>query len=115
MTSQENANKSFSIGKTWKVEDLVSIESFAGMALPPRDDQEARYRDWAGDVGLVVTFAKTRYWRASTAEEKERFVEVMVRRFIESTGGRVPVLRGFDSAHKARIFGDLAVPDTDDS
>src|ERR1044071_7221084 len=47
--SKENPNGSFSIGKTWFLDDLTAIESFTGPTT------SENHRSWAGDVGFTVT------------------------------------------------------------
>ncbi|KAK5167688.1 uncharacterized protein LTR77_007387 [Saxophila tyrrhenica] len=101
--ARENADGSFSIGRTWNIEDLASIESFSNATLPSTSEQEARMRAWASDAGFVVTFEKGCYWRASSAEEKERFIEELVKTLTDRTGGQMPVLRGVDIDQTAQL------------
>ena len=94
--ARENPNKSFSIGKTWLLGDLTMIELFS-------DSQEARHKEWAGDVGFIVTFIKTCYWKADTMQEKETFLKTLFKIYYECTG-RLPALRGSNDAQKTRIL-----------
>ncbi|RAL67713.1 hypothetical protein DID88_008451 [Monilinia fructigena] len=50
--ARENANGSFSIGKTWMLDDLTAVESFSG-AVPATAEEEQR-KQWAGGVGFIV-------------------------------------------------------------
>lgn len=102
--ARENNNGSFSIGKTWNLEELSAIETFAGQQ-PPRDDREAQYRQWAGSVGFVVTITKPYYWQAGTSKEKDFFIASAVKIYRKYTKGLVPELKGFDEREQASILG----------
>ena len=102
--ARENTNGSFSIGKTWNMEELSAIESFSS-ASPPQTEKEAQYRSWAGSVGFVVTITKPYYWQAGTAKEKDFFVASAVKIYRKYTKGQVPELRGFDESQKAAMLG----------
>ncbi|KAH9828460.1 exocyst complex component SEC3-like [Teratosphaeria destructans] len=103
--ARENTNGSFSIGKTWNLEELTAIESFASNELPPRDDREAKWRQWAGPTGFIVTIAKPYYWQAMTGKEKDFFIASTVKIYRKYTKGNVPDLRGFDERAKASMLG----------
>ena len=102
--ARENNNGSFSIGKSWNLEDLSAIESFAN-ATPPLNQTDAHQRSWAGDVGFIVTITKPYYWEAGTAKEKEFFIASVVKIFRKYTKGQVPELRGFDERQAASMLG----------
>ncbi|PSN73506.1 hypothetical protein BS50DRAFT_514854 [Corynespora cassiicola Philippines] len=98
---RENANGTFSIGKTWDMIDVSKIENF--VHLTPANEEEARKKRWARDVGFTVTINKPYYWEASTAKEKEFFIGSMVKIFHKYTTGRdkqglYPALIGFSLA-----------------
>ena len=101
--ARENSNSSFSIGKTWNLEELTAVESFAGG--PPASPDDARRRQWAGPVGFVVTIAKPYYWQAGTAKEKEFFIGSLVKIYRKYTQGRLPQLIGFDAQEQEQMLG----------
>ncbi|KAI9838329.1 MAG: hypothetical protein M1819_005597 [Sarea resinae] len=91
--ARENANGSFSIGKTWGLEDLSCIETFAGVT--PTNPEEERHKQWAGSLGFVVTIIKPYYWQAGTPKEAEFFITSLVKIYKKYTGGKLPQLIGF--------------------
>ncbi|CAI6326210.1 unnamed protein product [Periconia digitata] len=99
--ARENANGTFSVGKTWHMADLSYIENF--VHLVPKNDEEAQYKQWAGEVGFTVTVNKPYYWEASTAKEKEFFIGSLVKIYTKYTDkfqlqqGKFPVLSGFSA------------------
>ena len=102
--ARENNNGSFSIGKTWNLEDLSAIESFAHPdpnAPPPKQN----FYQWAGSVGFVVTISKPYYWAAATSKEKDFFVASLVKIYRKYTKGQVPDLRGFDPRDVEQMLG----------
>ncbi|KAL2033134.1 hypothetical protein VTO58DRAFT_106306 [Aureobasidium pullulans] len=102
--ARENNNGSFSIGKTWNLEDLSAIESFAypdPNAPPPKQN----YYQWAGSVGFIVTISKPYYWQAATSKEKDFFVASLVKIYRKYTKGQVPDLRGFDPRDVEQMLG----------
>ncbi|KXL48983.1 MAG: hypothetical protein FE78DRAFT_180008 [Acidomyces sp. 'richmondensis'] len=103
--ARENSNGSFSIGKTWNLEELSAIESFNSSSIPPKDEREQRYREWAGNVGFTVTITKPYYWQAGTPKEKDFFIASAVKIYRKYTKGQVPELKGFDDQVKAMILG----------
>ncbi|KAK1463307.1 exocyst complex component Sec3 [Colletotrichum melonis] len=96
--TKENANGSFSIGKTWNLDDLSAIESFTG---PPANPT---FREWAGDTGFIVTIGKPYFWNAQSDKEKKFFIASLVKIYGKYTGGKVPELSGFDQAEMAQIL-----------
>jgi hypothetical protein len=91
--ARENANGTFSVGKTWPMEDLSAVDNFAH--LDPRSPEEEQRKLWAGDKGFLVTISKPYYWEAGTAKEKEFFIGSMVKIYNKYTKGNFPVLTGF--------------------
>jgi hypothetical protein len=108
--ARENNNGSFSIGKTWNLEELSAIESFSNSALPPKDDREAQYRQWAGGLGFIVTITKPYYWQAGTSKEKDFFIASAVKIYRKYTKGLIPELRGFDDQNQAVMLGAPLAP-----
>ena len=103
--ARENNNGSFSIGKTWNMEELSCIESFANPPHPPQTEREANHRAWAGSEGFIVTISKPYYWQAGTSKEKDFFIASAVKIFRKYTKGQTPELRGFDDKERAHILG----------
>ncbi|KAJ4408345.1 hypothetical protein N0V91_003349 [Didymella pomorum] len=91
--ARENANGTFSIGKTWPMEDLSAVENF--VHAEPRTQDEEQKKQWAGDKGFLVTISKPYYWEAGTSKEKEFFIGSMVKIYNKYTKGDFPVLTGF--------------------
>ncbi|KAA8633916.1 hypothetical protein SMACR_00690 [Sordaria macrospora] len=102
--SKENPNGTFSIGKTWFLDDLTDIESFTSPTASPN------FREWAGDVGFIVTLGKPYYWQAQTDKEKKFFIASMIKIYGKYTGGRVPRLIGFDQRELDQVLGGAQAP-----
>ncbi|KAF2274097.1 uncharacterized protein EI97DRAFT_435460 [Westerdykella ornata] len=101
--ARENANATFSIGKTWNMEELSAVENFVHMR--PSNEEEAQRKRWAGDVGFTVTIQKPYYWEAATAKEKEFFISSIVKIYHKYTQGDFPVLTGFSSSELDALTG----------
>ncbi|RCI10075.1 hypothetical protein L249_8541 [Ophiocordyceps polyrhachis-furcata BCC 54312] len=97
--SKENTSGTFSIGKTWNLDDLSQIESFTGPQVG------LSYREWAGDTGFIVTLGKQYFWQAQTDKEKKFFVASLIKIFGKYTGGKVPELTGFDPRELDQVLG----------
>ncbi|RVX70839.1 hypothetical protein B0A52_05995 [Exophiala mesophila] len=91
--ARENANGSFSIGKTWPLEDLSVILSY--VALVPANRQQEMEKQWASNTGFTVTLGKPYFWNASTQKEKDFFIASLVKIYRKYTGGKTPQLTGF--------------------
>ncbi|KAG7286042.1 hypothetical protein NEMBOFW57_008341 [Staphylotrichum longicolle] len=102
--SKENPNGTFSIGKTWFLDDLTAIESFTSSTATPNHQQ------WAGDVGFVVTLGKPYYWEAQTDKEKKFFIASLVKIYSKYTGGRTPSLTGFEQRELEQVLGGAQIP-----
>ena len=99
--ARENDDRTFQIGKTWPLEELQTIESFAsGIQRSPRDQERARL---AGDVGFVITIAKPYFWKAKTPKEKQFFIGSVVKIYRKYTNGKIPQLVGFESREERDI------------
>ena len=105
---RQNANNSFSIGKTWNMDDLTGITSFAH--LDPQSEEEAQWKAWAGDTGFIVRMGKSYYWRAKTAKEKEFFIGSIVKIFTKYTKGRIPDLTGFSQREVQQLTSAASGP-----
>ncbi|KAI0163974.1 exocyst complex component Sec3-domain-containing protein [Xylariaceae sp. FL1272] len=104
--SKENGNGTFSIGKTWDLNDLTGIESFTG---PTVDNQK---RSWAGDTGFIVHIGKPYYWQAQAEKEKKFFIASLIKIYGKYTGGNVPQLTGFDNREIDQVMGSRRPPPT---
>ncbi|KAJ5807995.1 hypothetical protein N7474_009264 [Penicillium riverlandense] len=101
--ARENNDGTFSIGKTWMLDDLSSIQSYN--ALVPKTPTEAQHKEWASNVGFVVTVGKPYYWHARSSKEKEFFIGSLVKIYKKYTGGKVPNLIGFDDRERQLLAG----------
>ena len=101
--ARENINGTFSVGKTWVLDDLTTIESFVG--LIPSAPEEQQRKEWAGSVGFLVTIQKPYYWQANTAKEKDFFIGSLIKIFRKYTGGKVPQLQGFSQQQLDILVG----------
>ncbi|KAI3320189.1 exocyst complex component Sec3-domain-containing protein [Xylariaceae sp. AK1471] len=102
--SKENANGSFSIGKTWDLNDLTAIESFTAPTI------ESQQRQWAGDTGFIVNIGKPYYWQAHADKEKKFFIASLIKIYGKYTGGSVPELKGFDPRELDQVLGSRKPP-----
>lgn len=97
--SKENPNGTFSIGKTWYLDDLSAIESFTSPTANPT------FQEYAGDVGFVITLGKPYYWQAQTDKEKKFFIASLIKIYGKYTGGRMPSLAGFEQRELDQVLG----------
>lgn len=100
---RENVNGTFSIGKTWPLDDLSAVESFGSTGTTSGEDVVRK--QWAGGAGFIVTIGKPYYWQANTAKEKQFFIMSLVKIFTKYTGGKVPELIGLDDREKEQLLG----------
>jgi exocyst complex component 1 len=101
--ARENVNGTFSIGKTWPLDDLTAVESFNGAT--PRNSEEEQRKQWAGGTGFIVSIGKPYYWQANTQKEKQFFIASLVKIFTKYTGGKSPELIGFDEKETEQLLG----------
>ena len=101
--ARENANTTFSIGKTWVLDDLEIIESFTN-AVPQTAEQQHN-KSMAGPTGFIVTVQKPYYWKANTAKEKDFFIFSLIKIYKKYTGGKLPQLIGFSSQELEQLSG----------
>ncbi|ROT36515.1 hypothetical protein SODALDRAFT_220933 [Sodiomyces alkalinus F11] len=102
--SKENANGTFSIGKTWHLADLTAIGSFTG---PPTS---AAMRERAGDTGFTVTIGKTYFWDAQSEKQKRHFIATLIKVYGRYTQGHLPDLVGFDPRELDLVIGSRRPP-----
>lgn len=96
-------NGTFSVGKTWPIDDLSAIQGYK--AMNPRSQEEAQQKTWAGDLGFTVTLGKPYYWRADTAQERLFFIGSLVKIYKKYTGGSLPQLTGFEEKEMQKFLG----------
>lgn len=101
--ARENNDGTFSIGKTWMLDDLSAIQSYS--AYVPKSPAEQQHKEWAGNVGFVVSVGKPYYWHARSSKEKEFFISSLVKIYKKYTGGKIPNLIGFDEREKQLLAG----------
>jgi hypothetical protein len=101
--ARENPNGTFSIGKTWMLDELNSVRSFSGAI--PRSAEEEQQKQWAGGAGFIVTMGKPYYWQANTQKEKQFFIASLVKIYTKYTGGKTPQLDGFDQREMDQLLG----------
>ena len=101
--ARENANRTFSIGKTWVLDDLAVIESFTNAV--PQTAEEQQNRSMAGPTGFIVTVQKPYYWKANTAKEKDFFIFALIKIYRKYTAGKLPHLIGFSSQELEQLNG----------
>ena len=76
--ARENANGTFSIGKTWGIDQLERLEE-------------------TDTLGFIITVQKPYYWMTETSKEKYAFVTALIQVYRKFTGGKSPQILGFDS------------------
>ena len=54
--ARENSDGSFSIGKTWLLDDLTTIHLYNSFS--PKTVTEQQHKQWASDLGFIVTISK---------------------------------------------------------
>ncbi|KAH8700504.1 putative exocyst complex component Sec3 [Talaromyces proteolyticus] len=104
--ARENNDGTFSIGKTWMLDDLSAIQSYSD--LPANTQVEQQHKQWASNVGFVITVGKPYYWQASNFKERDFFIASLVKIYKKYTGGRAPKLIGFDEKQKQTLIGDAS-------
>ncbi|RFU31297.1 hypothetical protein B7463_g5046, partial [Scytalidium lignicola] len=105
--ARENTNGTFSIGKTWNMDELSAVQSFNGSN--PANAQEEQFKQWAGSVGFIAVLGKPYYWQANTQKEKQFFIASLVKIYTKYTGGKIPELIGFDTKERDQLLG-LSTP-----
>ncbi|KAF7597064.1 hypothetical protein BBP40_010538 [Aspergillus hancockii] len=66
---------------------------------------EQQHKQWASNVGFVVTVGKPYYWHARTSKEKDFFIGSLVKIYRKYTGGKIPELIGFDERERQLLAG----------
>ena len=101
--ARENHDGSFSIGKTWMLDDLSAIQSYN--AWNPSTPTEQQQKQWASNLGFTVTIQKPYYWHAKSPKEKDFFIGSLLKIYRKYTGGKVPSLIGFDERERQMLAG----------
>ena len=105
---RENNNGSFSVGKTWVLDDLSAIQSYTNLVPSNPEEQQAKER--AGGNGFIVTIQKPYYWQASTSREKDFFIFSLIKIYKKYTAGKLPHLVGFEPSELEQLGGSPAPP-----
>ncbi|KAF2675471.1 hypothetical protein BT63DRAFT_436359 [Microthyrium microscopicum] len=91
--ARENANGSFSIGKTWNFEEVSAVQSFTD--FKPQGQDEEQWAQWAGENGFMVTVGKPYFWHTNSMNEKIYFIASLLKVYNKYTSGQLPQLSGF--------------------
>lgn len=91
--ARENDDGSFSIGKTWNMDELMRLTIYDNLSV--RTQSEQQQKSWASNVGFLATITKPYYWHAATSRERDFFIGSIVKIFKKYTNGRTPDLKGF--------------------
>ncbi|KAJ9614495.1 hypothetical protein H2200_002632 [Cladophialophora chaetospira] len=108
--ARENPNGSFSIGKTWNLDELTAIISYS--ALVPANPQQQMEKQWASNTGFTVSLGKPYFWAAPTSKEKDFFIASLIKIYRKYTGGRAPELIGFAPQEVQQLTGIPNTPTT---
>lgn len=101
--ARQNDSGTFSIGKTWVLQDLMAIEAYNNPNPTTAEEQQNKER--AGGLGFLITIQKPYYWQATTAKEKDFFIFSLIKIFKMHTGGKIPQLHGFDPQELEQRIG----------
>ncbi|OQV03273.1 hypothetical protein CLAIMM_08337 [Cladophialophora immunda] len=101
--ARENPNGSFSIGKTWNLDELTAIISYT--SLVPANPQQQMEKQWASNTGFTVSLGKPYFWSAPTPKEKDFFIASLIKIYRKYTGGKLPDLIGFAPQELQQITG----------
>ncbi|KIW41146.1 uncharacterized protein PV06_06729 [Exophiala oligosperma] len=104
--ARENPNGTFSIGKTWNLDELNAILSYS--SLVPATPQQQMEKQWASNTGFTITLGKPYFWSAPTPKEKDFFIASLIKIYRKYTGGKVPDLIGFSPQDAAQLIGNPA-------
>ncbi|KAG5440319.1 hypothetical protein PCANB_001889 [Pneumocystis canis] len=83
--SRENSNGTFSIGKTWDMNELQRIDNI-------------------DTFKVIITLQKPYHWICESEKDKMFFVEVLVKIYKKFTGGKIPIMNGFDQIKNSDII-----------
>ncbi|KAK5235208.1 GTP-Rho binding exocyst subunit [Exophiala xenobiotica] len=108
--ARENPNGTFSIGKTWNLDELNAILSYSSWV--PATPQQQLEKQWASNAGFTVTLGKPYFWAAPTPKEKDFFIASLIKIYRKYTGGKVPELIGFSPQEAAQLTGTPSVQGT---
>ncbi|CAE6460065.1 unnamed protein product [Rhizoctonia solani] len=90
--AKRNTNGTFSVGKTWKLEELKGVE-----VLGPR--------------GIAITMSRTYRWQTEKEREQITFLESVVQLFYRITGNKSLYVVGLDTS-RSRIGQEQVPHDT---
>ena len=104
--ARENPTGTFSIGKTWHLDELSAVQTYTNAI--PSNQQEQHEKAWASTTGFIVTLGKPYYWQAPTSKEKDFFIASLVKIYRKYTGGKLPDLPGFSPQELELLTGSPA-------
>lgn len=107
--ARQNDSGTFSIGKSWLLQDLIAIEAYN--SPNPTTAEEQQNKERAGGLGFLITIQKPYYWQATTTREKDFFVFSLIKIFKMHTGGKLPQLHGFDPQELEQRVGPAPASD----
>lgn len=101
--ARQNEPGTFSIGKSWVLDDLTAIESYTNPSPPTAEEQQNKER--ARGLGFLITIQKPYYWEAISTKEKDFFIYSIIRIYKKYTGGKLPQLHGFNPQELEQLVG----------
>lgn len=108
--ARQNDSGTFSIGKSWLLQDLMAIDAYNNPN--PTTVEEQQNKERAGGLGFLITIQKPYYWQATTTKEKDFFIFSLIKIFKMHTGGKLPQLHGFDAQELEQRLGPAPSSDT---
>lgn len=99
--ARENPTGTFSIGKTWNLDELNAIMQYS--SLVPATPQQQLEKQWGSNTGFTVTLGKPYFWAAPTPKEKDFFIASLIKIYRKYTGGKLPELIGFAPQEVAQL------------
>ena len=100
---RQNDSGSFSIGKSWPLEEVAAIDAYK--SSNPSTADETQITERTASLGFLITIQKPYYWEATTIREKDYFIFSLIKIIKKYTGGKIPKLHGFDPQELERIVG----------
>ena len=107
--ARQNDSGTFSIGKSWLLQDLMAIEAYNNPN--PTTAEEKQNQERAGGLGFLITIQKPYYWQAATVKEKDFFIFSLIKIFKMHTGGKLPQLHGFNPQEVEQRVGPAPLSD----
>ncbi|TVY73511.1 E3 ubiquitin-protein ligase RSP5 [Lachnellula suecica] len=107
--SGRNEDGTFSIGKTWLLDDLTAIRGFTGANTNLQEQQ------WDLRLGFILRLGKPYYWQANSSKKKLFFLASLLKICDKYYGGDYikagkPELVGFDTEELQQFVKVGAIP-----